>query len=473
MLRKYAIALILILVTLSCGVLTPAVDPEDQNPQIETVDTSPLGDGLSSQDTLISINDLNQNPPEDIIQEVIFFGGLGGSSGCWEENYNSPAFFSNDASSQKVLIQKMQHVEITICGLPQNEQVGIKLIYPNGNEVTMFQDVVSTNGTDKAELTFDYIPRVDDPLGLYKFIFSGTSWSLEYVAEVINPIGSRLYLFESQLFFVNFSPSENVRLLVYRANEENEHYHEFLGWQWFQVNEQGSLHIDVDIDGGEYIALGEISGDVNYEVPGHVLNVPLPVHCEGARTPIGIKPLKYAEIVVNSLPSYEYDSQSGRLIRTGDVDLKGTVVRVETNAICFENAFIWQVSCPGKQCKYLLVPEAGPEGYYLRPIDELPPTPTLDSADIPICPGTQPSRLQVGMTAEVTRSGMAPQLSLRSQPSMSAEKVHVIAAGRKITILQGPVCADGSYWWYIRSEQGFEGWAREGDNEDYWIDPLP
>jgi hypothetical protein len=42
-----------------------------------------------------------------------------------------------------------------------------------------------------------------------------------------------------------------------------------------------------------------------------------------------------------------------------------------------------------------------------------------------------------------------------------------------MVILEGPKCAESSYWWYIRSEQGFEGWAREGDNEDYWIDPLP
>jgi uncharacterized protein YraI len=77
------------------------------------------------------------------------------------------------------------------------------------------------------------------------------------------------------------------------------------------------------------------------------------------------------------------------------------------------------------------------------------------------------------MNAEVTTSGSATQLSMRAQPSMSAAKIHVIAAGRDISVLKGPVCADNSYWWYIRSEQGFEGWAREGDDEDYWIDPLP
>ena len=103
----------------------------------------------------------------------------------------------------------------------------------------------------------------------------------------------------------------------------------------------------------------------------------------------------------------------------------------------------------------------------IEPLDPPATTSTI------VCSGTKPSRLQIGMSAEVTRSGMAPQLSLRELPSLSAQKLHVIAAGRKMTILKGPECADGSYWWYVRSEQGFEGWAREGDNEDYWIDPLP
>lgn len=89
------------------------------------------------------------------------------------------------------------------------------------------------------------------------------------------------------------------------------------------------------------------------------------------------------------------------------------------------------------------------------------------------CSATKPTRLRVGMNAEVTTSGAAPQLALRAKASKSAEQVHVIAAGRDMVILDGPTCADNAYWWYIRSEQGFEGWAREGDSEDYWIDPLP
>jgi serine/threonine protein kinase len=95
------------------------------------------------------------------------------------------------------------------------------------------------------------------------------------------------------------------------------------------------------------------------------------------------------------------------------------------------------------------------------------------TTETPYCPGPLPSRLSVGMNAEVTTSGKAWQLRLRSDPSFSASTNHIIAAGRDMIILNGPTCAEGSFWWYVRSEQGYEGWAPEGDFEDYWIDPLP
>ena len=103
----------------------------------------------------------------------------------------------------------------------------------------------------------------------------------------------------------------------------------------------------------------------------------------------------------------------------------------------------------------------------------IPSSAPTSTNSIPHCPGPLPSRLRVGMNAEVTTSGMATQLRLRAEPSFNASTNHIIAAGRNMVILDGTVCAEGYYWWYIRSEQGFEGWASEGDFEDYWIDPLP
>jgi hypothetical protein len=102
-------------------------------------------------------------------------------------------------------------------------------------------------------------------------------------------------------------------------------------------------------------------------------------------------------------------------------------------------------------------------------------TPTdsfITASEIPACLGPLPTRLSVGQNAVVTTSGKAWQLRLRSEPGFNSSTNHIIAAGRRMVILDGPVCSEGSYWWYVRSEQGYEGWAPEGDYEDYWIDPL-
>jgi hypothetical protein len=100
-------------------------------------------------------------------------------------------------------------------------------------------------------------------------------------------------------------------------------------------------------------------------------------------------------------------------------------------------------------------------------------TSTVARLDVPYCPGPLVTRLEIGMSAEVTTSGKAWQLTLRSEPGFDASMLHIIAAGREMVILDGPECEDESYWWYIQSEQGYAGWVPEGDFEDYWIDPLP
>jgi Bacterial SH3 domain len=202
------------------------------------------------------------------------------------------------------------------------------------------------------------------------------------------------------------------------------------------------------------------------------LGSPVDIYCQGSQPPSGITPIGNAELLVNNPPIYSYAYGTDGLTKTGTLDIeKGTILKISSNPICQEGSFYW-LACIGSECNYM--PESVNQQTYLRPTTrqahEISPA---QSDNVPACPGTLPSRLSVGINAEVTTSGMAPQLSLRAQPNMSAEKAHVIAAGRDLVILDGPVCADNSYWWYIRSEQGFEGWAREGDNEDYWIDPLP
>ncbi|MDE2858692.1 MAG: SH3 domain-containing protein [Chloroflexota bacterium] len=77
---------------------------------------------------------------------------------------------------------------------------------------------------------------------------------------------------------------------------------------------------------------------------------------------------------------------------------------------------------------------------------------------------------------------LAPQLSpgqqavvspglanrVRRAASLNAEVVGRIQAGEVVTVIQGPVCA-GGYYWYSVQGAGFAGWTVEGIDGDYWL----
>ena len=486
MLRKYILFLLLSVLFTSCGQETPSGTAQSENTatylitNTASIDPTPVPTLVQSPtpDLLVPIQNLNRVLPEDIIQEIVFYGGAGGGGepGCWNDSYKTPKFLS----TRNGLSELMQQLVINVCGIPSNVDVSITVEMPNGETRQSKMTPEKSNWPNEWFLIYEYIPLVDDPVGNYRFTFSGQTWSLTYPISIIRPEKARLYLYESELFFLGFSPNENVRLMVYLLNEAKnqvlEYHWDLYGWTNYKMDANGDYRIPLkNIKNTKYVAVGEISGNINYDTPeGYNIYERYSAHCVGALPPTGIIPLKYAEVIIDNIPTYKIDTDTESWTKAKNISIeKGAVVKITSNAYCYADSYLWSVECTnGQQCNSF-VPESGSDGYYLRPMEVLPPTPTPDPSNIPICQGTKPTRLRVGMSAEVTTSGMAPQLSLRAEPSLSAEKVHVIAAGRDMVILKGPVCAENTYWWYIRSEQGFEGWAREGDNEDYWIDPLP
>lgn len=397
--------------------------------------------------------------------------------GCWKqvcecelyEQTRLSLFSSSDNFSNT---EFLSDIAFEICGLRKFETVKITVESPNGSvEYHEIASFLSDGGRSGYMIDFEYTPTLPSSPGMYYFHFSGSDWVLEKFVEVKDATGPRLFLdTDNMLTFYKFQPNENVRLLAYNNGI-------LIGWKQLKIGAEGTLQIHTNIR-SNFIALGELSGQVFDKHQGDNpsqwvwLGTPTDVFCRGAN-PSGIKALGNVEILVESLPTYKYDWNSYSVFQHETIiGKRGRIAQVVSNAICHEDNFLWKI-CLDEDCD-LYVPEFSSGIANIRlttqPVETILPQ---QGSDIPVCPGTLPTRLSVGMRAEVTTSGMAPQLSLRSQPSMSADRVHVIAAGRDLVILDGPVCADGSYWWYIRSEQGFEGWSREGDHEDYWIDPLP
>lgn len=410
---------------------------------------------LSIQEDTFRLQDMNTILPEDIIQETGYFGGMGGGGSCYQQlNYSSPQL---EAETQDVEV--MNQVSFSICGLRENENIKVSIQNPHG-AIKQYNINSQKDDSPQAWAHFEYVPDYQDLTGNYKVIFEGTGWKLTGIMNVLEAPAPRLYRNENQLIFHKFNPKEQVRLFIY--NEQK-----LLGWKAYQMDEHGELVLTTD-ENENFVALGDISGQaiVHYK-GGMTWDGVGDISCPGAPKPMSLSGYQYAEIITETMPAFD-------LSRGNPLSIpKGTILQVHSQPYCENSQWFRDFSIMGEINQLVSIRYDKTSQFSLRPLAELPPTLTPDAAEIPACPGTLPSRLQVGMNAQVTKSGMAPQLSLRAQPSMNAEKVHFIAASRKMVILEGPVCADGSYWWRIRSEQGFDGWSREGDNEDYWIDPLP
>lgn len=68
------------------------------------------------------------------------------------------------------------------------------------------------------------------------------------------------------------------------------------------------------------------------------------------------------------------------------------------------------------------------------------------------------------------RAVVSPGLAnrVRTAASINAEVVGRIQAGEVVTVVQGPVCA-GGYYWYSVQGAGLAGWTVEGIDGDYWL----
>ncbi len=62
-------------------------------------------------------------------------------------------------------------------------------------------------------------------------------------------------------------------------------------------------------------------------------------------------------------------------------------------------------------------------------------------------------------------------LNLRETASTSGPIITRLGFGQVVTVVDGPVTADGFTWWKVDDGQGNTGWVAEGDGEDEWLTP--
>jgi hypothetical protein len=102
------------------------------------------------------------------------------------------------------------------------------------------------------------------------------------------------------------------------------------------------------------------------------------------------------------------------------------------------------------------------------------PSATATSQYFIACEGSSLlTQLHVGDKAQINSEPALPN-RVRSSASTNAEVLGFIQPGEQVDILEGPTCAQDWVWWRVRSvSTSLEGWTAEGDQEDYWLIPVP
>jgi len=100
--------------------------------------------------------------------------------------------------------------------------------------------------------------------------------------------------------------------------------------------------------------------------------------------------------------------------------------------------------------------------------DDIAAAPTDAPVDCP--PFAMPPRLTVGGQARVTFTD-GSNLNVRTDPG--GNLLTQIAEGSIVNVFGGPVCAEGYLYWNIQIADDLSGWAAEGGDGVYFLEPWP
>jgi hypothetical protein len=355
----------------------PTIEPTIETipePTIQTT-TEPTNQSSLSSTVLIanfSSQTENHTSPQDVLNEVSFFG-IGGNSSCRQSFYSQPALELFYSSSPQ---DWMSSIVILACGWQPDEHVQMTIILPSG-QIDIEDYIAKVDEFGMSNFFYAYLPSLSDPQGRYTFIAQGdTSGSTQISVEVTIPSGPRMFwAYQDQgLILYNFQPDEHVRLFRFGQDGKLD------AWQEYYTDPNGRLLVKPDAPPDNhtvyYIVLGDQSGEVS------------------------ISGTKY------------FDQQASH-----------DPILVVSNAI------------------------------------------------VAHCSSVLPSR--VGIKTRVRAAFTNGQrLRVHTQSGFSSSTITSILEGTTFSIEDGPLCADNTSWWRIRTDNNVVGWVAEEQDGAYLIEPY-
>ena len=151
----------------------------------------------------------------------------------------------------------------------------------------------------------------------------------------------------------------------------------------------------------------------------------------------------------------------------GSVRLRNFYLRIRPNGQ--DREFFIQIPFKESMLDGPSVTPTAAEYLFRTPVPNIQTTEPVPTAAVPEkCINTLPPRLKPGDTAAVTYTPPVAN-RLRRQPGYTGTVTGLMNPGSIFYVMDGPVCADGLYWYYV-SCNGILGWTAESDEGKYWLE---
>jgi hypothetical protein len=464
---RYLLITCLILVASACSPAAPpspeqadrggvsTTPPEEASPIARKATETPAQEPVNAEVRFDSAN-ANTSAPEDVqdVIEEVLFGGMGGGGGEGDpcEGISFPTIMSDWSD-----VEQMSPAWMTMCGWRGDSQISASLTRPDG---TTRQDQLDVEGS---QVYWSYFPTIEDPPGEYRIEFSDQQQFIGFkfdVNEVTDP-GVYISFDDSTIQVYKFRPGEKVRLLKYKDDFDNQTL-VLQAWEQFKTNSQGNVLIHLNDIAGEFVLLGEKSGEFPVTggfgqsvLKGSAAEASNKSLCDGAPK---------SRVAVGSVARITFtDGTPTRVRKQPEASSKilgrlaeGVQFSLIDGPRCSDGFTWWRIQLANGTRGW--VAEGNRSTYFIEPVDASQQT----------C-SSMPARVQPGDKARVAHTN-GSNMRIRNQPGFSQDVITKVPEGTPITILEGPQCVDGNNWWKVRAK-GVEGWMTESQNGEYLIEP--
>ena len=323
--------------------------------------TTPIYDFILSK--------VNKVAPEDILAEVSFFGGGGGTRCVPGADPEKPVI-----GGYPVNTELMMTSSLIACGWEKGESLKGTIVYPNGKTTT--RTLIAEQDSDMYYGMLSFRPSITDPVGAYTFKLEGKSGTVQAVARYKKPVGIRLFaVSEYQLLLYGFGAKEKVKLFFFDGNSGL-----LSGWEEYEVGNNGQAYIktsvktgqrsSLDIDqAGFFIVVGEKSGEARLLVENYM---GIPVDKLFNKTiDLNFCPGKKSRLTVfiNGRVAYtdgalmNVRAAAGLSKSVKEKIAEGTEFRIDDGPVCADGLTWWKISYEKNSTGW--VAETSPSGVYL------------------------------------------------------------------------------------------------------------